>query len=73
MLNNQVDKSGARGVVIMVSSIASTDGDNLGLSAYSATKGAINGMTLPMAREVGPKGIRVVTIAPGPIETDMTK
>ena len=49
----------------MLSSICGTDGSNNGLAAYSATKGAIDGMTLPMAREVGPDGIRVMTVAPG--------
>lgn len=67
MLKNKVDESGARGVVIMISSIMGTDGSNTGMAAYSASKGAINGLTLPMAREVGKDGIRVCSIAPGVI------
>lgn len=71
MRKNERDEDDQRGVVLMTSSICGTDGSNNGLVPYSATKGAINGMTLPMAREVGPDGIRVVTIAPGPIMTPM--
>lgn len=55
---------GERGVIINVSSQSATDGD-AGVSAYSATKGAVEGMTVPLARELGSAGIRVVCIAPG--------
>jgi NAD(P)-dependent dehydrogenase (short-subunit alcohol dehydrogenase family) len=58
------------GVIINISSVASEDGQN-GQTIYSASKGAINGMTLPMARELGKYKIRVVTIMPGPIRTKM--
>ena len=57
-----------RGVIINISSVASMDG-NIGFAAYSATKGAINGMTLPMARDLGKYKIRVLTVAPGVIKT----
>jgi len=71
MLNNKPLAGGERGVIVMLSSVCGTDGNNVGEVCYSATKGGINGITLPMAREVGPRGIRVVTIAPGPIMTEM--
>jgi len=58
------------GVIINVSSIAAEDGQN-GQTIYSASKGALNGITLPMARELGKFKIRVVTIMPGPIKTQM--
>jgi NAD(P)-dependent dehydrogenase (short-subunit alcohol dehydrogenase family) len=56
--------SGERGVVISTASIAAYDGQ-IGQSAYSASKGGIVGMTLPIARELAQFGIRVLTIAPG--------
>ena len=71
MRKNVRDDNDERGVVIMTSSICGTDGINTGLVPYSATKGGINGMTLPMAREVGPDGIRVITIAPGAMASPM--
>lgn len=55
---------GERGVVISTASIAAYDGQ-IGQSAYSASKGGIVGMTLPIAREMAQFGIRVLTIAPG--------
>lgn len=61
-----------KGVIVNVSSIASTEGQN-GQIIYAATKGAINSMTLPLARELGKYNIRVVTVMPGPIMTDMVK
>jgi len=61
---------GERGVVVMTSSIAAFDGQ-VGQCAYSASKGAIAAMTLPMAREFAKLGIRVVSIAPGVFETPM--
>jgi NAD(P)-dependent dehydrogenase (short-subunit alcohol dehydrogenase family) len=56
--------SGERGVVINTASVAAYDGQ-IGQSAYSASKGGIVGMTLPIAREMAQFGIRVLTIAPG--------
>ena len=53
-----------RGVIINTASVAAYDGQ-MGQAAYSASKGAIVGMTLPIARDLAPQGIRVVTIAPG--------
>ncbi|KPM35290.1 hypothetical protein AK830_g11271 [Neonectria ditissima] len=63
---------GERGVVIMVASSAAFEGQS-GLVVYAASKGAVVSMTLPMARDLGRHGIRVVTIAPGLFETGMTK
>lgn len=61
-----------RGVIVMTSSIAAIDGQ-IGQCAYSASKGAVAAMTLPMAREFGRFGIRVVSIAPGVFDTPMMK
>ncbi|PNS17350.1 3-hydroxyacyl-CoA dehydrogenase type-2 [Sphaceloma murrayae] len=62
---------GERGVVIMVSSSAAYDGQP-GQVSYAASKGAVRSMTLPMARDLAPLGIRVVTIAPSFFESRMT-
>ena len=62
--------SSERGVIVMTSSIAAFDGQ-IGQSAYSASKGAVAAMTLPLARDLGRLGIRVVSIAPGVFETPM--
>ena len=59
-----------RGVIIMTSSIAAYDGQ-IGQIAYAASKGAINSMTLPAARELSQFGIRVLTIAPGLFKTPL--
>lgn len=64
MSANQPDASGQRGVIINTASVAAFDGQR-GQAAYSASKGAIVGMTLPIARDLSNIGIRVVTIAPG--------
>ena len=62
---NPADEAdGQRGVIINTASVAAYDGQ-VGQAAYSASKGAIVGMTLPIARDLAPQGIRVVTIAPG--------
>jgi NAD(P)-dependent dehydrogenase (short-subunit alcohol dehydrogenase family) len=58
--------TGERGVVISTASVAAYDGQ-IGQSAYSASKGGIVAMTLPIARELAQFGIRVLTIAPGPV------
>ncbi len=63
-----VGADGERGVIINTSSVAATDGQ-IGQVAYSASKGGILGMTLPMARDLAPEGIRVNTIMPGFYET----
>jgi 3-hydroxyacyl-CoA dehydrogenase/3-hydroxy-2-methylbutyryl-CoA dehydrogenase len=70
MLEMQPDENGERGVLILVSSIVSLEGQ-LGTAGYAAAKGGINAMTLPLAREFAPWGIRVMTIAPGIFETPM--
>jgi NAD(P)-dependent dehydrogenase (short-subunit alcohol dehydrogenase family) len=70
MASREAGVDGARGVIINTASIAAFDGQ-AGQVAYSASKGAIVGMTLPMARDLAPLGIRVVTIAPGVFETPM--
>ena len=59
-----------RGVIVNTASIAAFDGQ-AGQCAYAASKGAIVGMTLPLARDLAPLGIRVATIAPGIFETPM--
>jgi 3-hydroxyacyl-CoA dehydrogenase / 3-hydroxy-2-methylbutyryl-CoA dehydrogenase len=65
------DADGERGVVIMVASAAAFDGQK-GQVSYSASKGAITAMTLPMARDLARYGIRVVTIAPSLFDSRMT-
>ncbi|MEO3813208.1 SDR family NAD(P)-dependent oxidoreductase [Sphaerisporangium sp. B11E5] len=70
MLGNPPGEDGERGVIINTSSIAAHDG-TIGLVCYSATKGALEGMTLPAAREFAGRGIRVNTIAPGGFDTPM--
>ena len=61
---NEPNEDGLRGVIINTASIAAFEGQ-VGQVAYSASKGAIVGMTLPMARDLAPQGIRVMAIAPG--------
>jgi NAD(P)-dependent dehydrogenase (short-subunit alcohol dehydrogenase family) len=70
MSRNQADESGERGVIINTASVAAFDGQ-VGQTAYSASKGGVAGMTLPMARDLSKLGIRVMTIAPGIFETPM--
>lgn len=64
------DTSGERGVIINTASVAAFEGQ-IGQTAYSASKGGVVGMTLPAARELAQFGIRVVTIAPGLVDTPM--
>ena len=64
MSKNEPDEKTERGVIVNTASIAAFDGQ-MGQVAYSATKGGIVGMTLPMARDLSKSGIRVNTIAPG--------
>ena len=70
MQGNPPDASGERGVIVNTASVAAFDGQ-VGQSAYSASKGGIVGMTLPIAREFARLGIRVMTIAPGIFDTPM--
>jgi len=63
---------GERGVIVNTASVAAFDGQ-MGQAAYSASKGGIVAMTLPIARDLARNGIRVVTIAPGIFETPMLK
>jgi NAD(P)-dependent dehydrogenase (short-subunit alcohol dehydrogenase family) len=72
MQTNSPNAQGERGVIVMTASVAAYDGQ-IGQVAYSASKGAIVAMTLPMARELASSGIRVVTIAPGLFSTPMMK
>ncbi|TAK82733.1 MAG: 3-hydroxyacyl-CoA dehydrogenase [Betaproteobacteria bacterium] len=62
--------AGERGVIVNTASVAAFDGQ-IGQAAYSASKGAIVGMTLPIARDLSRNGIRVCTIAPGIFHTPM--
>ena len=70
MAQNQPDSGGERGIIINTASVAAFDGQ-IGQAAYSASKSAVVGMTLPIARELARSGIRVMTIAPGIFETPM--
>ncbi|MET3322065.1 UNVERIFIED_ORG: NAD(P)-dependent dehydrogenase (short-subunit alcohol dehydrogenase family) [Peribacillus simplex] len=70
MVNNQANEEGERGVIINTASVAAFEGQ-IGQAAYSASKSGIVGMTLPIARELASKGIRVVSIAPGLFHTPM--
>ena len=70
MNDNDAGADGERGVCINTASIAAFDGQ-IGQIAYSASKGGIVGMTLPAARDLASRGIRVVTIAPGTFDTPL--
>ena len=70
MMNNTPSAAGERGVVINTASVAAFDGQ-IGQAAYSASKGGIVGMTLPLARELARSGIRVMAIAPGIFDTPL--
>ena len=61
-------ESGERGAIVNVASVAAFDGQ-IGQAAYSASKGGIVGMTLPVARDLAAVGVRVNTVAPGLIDT----
>src|SRR5699024_2256778 len=64
------NEHGERGVIINTASVAAYDGQ-IGQAAYSASKGGVVGMTLPIARDLANVGIRVMTIAPGLFETPL--
>lgn len=68
--HNPPGEDGERGVIINTASVAAYEGQ-IGQAAYSASKGGVVGMTLPMAREFGRVGIRVMTVAPGIFWTPM--
>ena len=71
MAKNEPDAAdGERGVIINTASVAAYDGQ-IGQAAYSASKGGVVGMTLPIARDLARSGVRVCTIAPGIFETPM--
>lgn len=70
MSKNEANELGERGVIINTASVAAFDGQ-IGQAAYSASKGGVVGMTLPIARELAAYGIRVMTIAPGLFHTPM--
>ena len=70
MSRNQPDSEGERGVIINTASVAAFDGQ-IGQAAYSASKGGIVALTLPLARDLSRTGIRVMTIAPGLFDTPL--
>merc|ERR1712107_470798 len=70
MSKNAPDANGLRGVIFNCAFVAAQDGQK-GQVAYSASKGAVTAMTLPMARDLGKYGIRVMTILPGTFETPL--
>ncbi len=70
MLGNDPDEEGERGVCVNTASVAAFDGQ-IGQVAYAASKAGIAGMTLPLARELAGRGVRVATIAPGLFDTPL--
>jgi NAD(P)-dependent dehydrogenase (short-subunit alcohol dehydrogenase family) len=70
MSTNERNDEGERGVIVNTASVAAFDGQ-IGQAAYSASKGGVVGMTLPIARDLASLGIRVCTIAPGTFDTPM--
>ena len=70
MSKNAPSDAGERGVIVNTASVAAFDGQ-IGQAAYSASKGGIVGMTLPIAREFARMGVRVMTIAPGTFDTPL--
>ena len=70
MASNEANAGGERGVIINTASVAAFEGQ-IGQAAYSASKGGIVGMTLPIARDLARYGIRVCTIAPGLFDTPL--
>jgi NAD(P)-dependent dehydrogenase (short-subunit alcohol dehydrogenase family) len=70
MVKNDAESTGERGVLISTASVAAFDGQ-IGQAAYSASKGGVVGMTLPIARDLARNGIRNMTIAPGIFGTPM--
>lgn len=72
MQKNSPNESGERGIIISTASVAAYEGQ-IGQAAYSASKGGVVSMTLPIARELARDGIRVMAIAPGLMETPMVE
>jgi NAD(P)-dependent dehydrogenase (short-subunit alcohol dehydrogenase family) len=70
MAKNPPNPYGERGVIVNTASVAAFDGQ-IGQAAYSASKGGVVSMTLPIARDLAPVGIRICTIAPGTFDTPM--
>ncbi len=70
MVRNEPNEAGERGVIVNTASVAAFEGQ-IGQAAYAASKGGMVAMTLPIARELSRSGIRVMTIAPGVMETPM--
>ena len=70
MCRNEPEPTGERGVMISTASVAAYDGQ-IGQAAYSASKGGVVGMTLPIARDLAKSGVRCMTIAPGIFATPM--
>jgi NAD(P)-dependent dehydrogenase (short-subunit alcohol dehydrogenase family) len=70
MASSPPSEDGERGVIVNTASVAAFDGQ-IGQAAYSAAKGGVAAMTLPLARELAANGIRVVTIAPGIFDTPL--
>jgi NAD(P)-dependent dehydrogenase (short-subunit alcohol dehydrogenase family) len=70
MASNPPNAGGERGVIVTTASVAAYDGQ-IGQAAYSASKGGIVAMTLPIAREFARMGVRVMTIAPGTFDTPL--
>src|SRR5438876_11702247 len=70
MARNEPNDAGERGVIVNTASVAAFEGQ-IGQAAYSASKGGIVGMTLPIARDLARDGIRVMTIAPGIFDTPL--
>ena len=70
MAGNEPDATGERGVCVNTASIAAFDGQ-IGQVAYAASKGGIVGLTLPAARDLAGRGVRVITIAPGLFDTPL--
>jgi NAD(P)-dependent dehydrogenase (short-subunit alcohol dehydrogenase family) len=70
MIGNEPNAEGERGICVNTASVAAYDGQ-IGQVAYSASKGGVVGLTLPVARELAGKGVRVMTIAPGIFDTPM--
>jgi NAD(P)-dependent dehydrogenase (short-subunit alcohol dehydrogenase family) len=68
MSRNEPDADGCRGAIVNLASVAAFDGQ-IGQAAYSASKGGVVGMTLPVARDLAASGIRLSSIAPGLIDT----
>jgi len=68
MSRNEADADGCRGAIVNLASVAAFDGQ-IGQASYSASKGGVVGMTLPVARDLSAAGIRLNTVAPGLIDT----